>query len=76
MPLNEKIIYSKEEFIMLTELIIFAVVLVTLNVVAGILMTFLAFKIVFSDKFMDWYMGKILGVSASVQNILKDDDDL
>lgn len=59
---------------MLADLVIFAVVLVALNVVAGILMTFLAFKIMFSEKVVNWYMGKILSVSASVDNILKDDD--
>ena len=59
---------------MLTELIIFAVVLVTLNLLASILMAFIAVKVMFSDKIVNWYMEKIVDMTASMQEKLDDYD--
>lgn len=52
---------------MLSELIIFAVVLVTLNAVVGISVTCLAFRLFTNKKFLKGYLKKMLTVVSEIQ---------
>lgn len=55
---------------MLSELIIFAIVLVLMNVVAGVLMTIVGFKVLFGKRFMKYYCKKIVEMQEQIDDYL------
>lgn len=55
---------------MLSELIIFAVVLVAMNLLAGILMSIVMFKVLFSKRFVSFYCKKIVEMQEQIDEYL------
>ena len=60
---------------MLTELIIFAVVLVTLNLLMGVLVTVGLLKLCTNKKFIVWYYKKFFNVMKEVNEMIEDLDE-